>query len=91
MATSVVACLRVAFMKLVMVLFQTLEAESTEHTSVPGMHTAEEALRELVKGQCQRQRLHAAAGCDATSMKHFDMSSSMRVKFFSWRNFLFVA
>ena len=46
------------------------------------MHTAEEASRELVKGRCQRQRLYAAAGCDATSMKCFDMSSSMRVKSF---------
>ena len=64
---------------------------SKEHTGVPGVHTAEEASRELVKGQCQRQRLYAAAGCDATSMRHFDMSSSMRAKFFPWRMFLFVA
>ena len=42
------------------------------------------------KGQCQRQRFHAAAGCDATSMKRFDTPSSMRVKCFSWRMFLFV-
>ena len=77
--------------ELAKVLFQTREAEGTEHTTVPGMHTAEEASRELVKGQCQRQRLYAAAGCDVTSMRHFDMSSSMRVKFFSWRMFWFVA
>ena len=31
------------------VFFQTREAEGTEHTSVSGMHTAEEALRELVR------------------------------------------
>ena len=58
---------------------------------MPGVHTAEEAVRELVKGQRQRQRLCAAAGCDATSMKNFDTPSSMRVKFFSWRMFSFVA
>ena len=38
--------------ELAKVLFQTREAEGTEYTSVPGMHTAEEALRKLVKGQC---------------------------------------
>ena len=79
------------FHELAKVLFQTREAEGTENTSVPSIHTAEEALRELVKGQFQRQRLYAAAGCDATSMKNFDMPSSMRVKFFSWRDVLFVA
>ena len=77
--------------ELAKVLFQTREAEGTEYTSVPGMHTAEEALSELVKGQCQRQRLYVAAGCDATSMINFDTPSSMRVKFSSWRIFLFVA
>ena len=77
--------------ELAKVLFQTREAQGTEHTSVPGVHTAEEASRELVKGQCQRRRFYAAAWCDAASMRHFDMSSAMRVKFFSWRMFLFVA
>ena len=48
---QVVEFLRVAFRKLVKV--QTLEAESTEHTRVPSMHTAEEALRELERcNQC---------------------------------------
>ena len=65
--------------ELAKVLFQTREAEGAEHTRVPGMHTAEEALRELVKGHCQRRRFYAATG---TSMKKFDVSSSMRVKFF---------
>ena len=78
-------------LELAKVLFQTREAEGTEYTSVPGVHTAEEAFRELVKGRCQRQRLYAAAGCDATSMNNFDTPSSMRVTFFSWRMFLFVA
>ena len=68
--------------ELAKVLFQTCEAKGTGHTRVPGVHTSEEASRELVKGQCQRQRLYAAAGCDATSMKCFDMSSSMRVESF---------
>ena len=49
MATSVVACLRVAFMNWRRSFFQTLEAEGTEHTRVPGMHTADEAVQELVR------------------------------------------
>ena len=49
MATSVVAFLRVAFMKLVKVLIQTLEAESTGYTRVPGVHTADEAVQELAR------------------------------------------
>ena len=43
------------------------------------------------KGQCQRQRFSAAAGHDATSMKYMNMSSLMRVKFFTWRMLFFVA
>ena len=35
--------------ELAKVLFQTLEAEGTVDTGVPGMLTAEEALRELVR------------------------------------------
>ena len=49
MATSVVACLCVAFMKLVKVLFQTPEAESTGYTRVPVVHTADEAAQELAR------------------------------------------
>ena len=42
------------------------------------------------KGHCQRQRFCAAAGHDATSMKDMNMSSSMHVKFFTWRMFSFM-
>ena len=91
MATSVVACLRVAFMKLVKVLFQTIEAERTEHTRVPGVHTAEEALRELVRVNVSGRDFKRPLGAKATSMKYFDMSCSMRVNFISWRMFLLVA
>ena len=35
--------------ELAKVFFQTREAEGTEHTSVSGVHTAEEALRVLVR------------------------------------------
>ena len=50
------------FLELASLLFQTCEAEDTEYTRVPDVHPSEEVLRELVKGQCQRQRLYAAAG-----------------------------
>ena len=49
MATSVVAVLACRLHELVKVLFQTLEAESTEYTRVPGVHTADEAVQELVR------------------------------------------
>ena len=91
MATSVVACLRVAFMKLVKVLFQTLDAEGTEHTWVPGVHTAEEASRELVSVRVSSRDFTRPVGATATLMKYFDVSFSMRVNFISWRMLLLVA
>ena len=46
--TQVIECLRVAFMNWRR-SFSTLEAEGTVDTGCQGMHTAEEALRELVR------------------------------------------
>ena len=91
MATSVVARLRVAFMKLVKVLFQTLEAEGTEHTRVPGVHTAEEAVQELVRVSVSGRDFTRLVGATAMLMKYFDVSFSMRVNCISWRMFLLVA
>ena len=68
--------------ELAKVLFQTHEAEGTEYTRVPGVHTAEDALRELVRVNVSGRDFTRPLGATATSMRHFDMSSSMRVKFF---------
>ena len=87
MATSVVACLRVAIMKLVKVLFQTV-AEGTEHTKGARCAQGRRSFEGVGKGQCER---HRPVGATATSMKYFDMSFSKRVNFISWRMFLFVA
>ena len=73
------------FLELASLLFQTCAAEGTGHTSVAGMHTAEEALRELVEGQCQRQRLYAAAGCDS------NVDETLRLAIFDARQILFMA
>ena len=73
------------------VFFQTLEAEGTVDTRVPRNAHGRRSFEGVGKGQFQRQRFCAAAGHDATSMKYINMSSSMRVKFFTWRMFLFVA
>ena len=42
--------------------------------AVPDAHTAEKASRELVRVHVSGRDFTRSAGCDATSMKHFDMS-----------------
>ena len=54
------------------------------------MHTSEEAVQELVRVNVSGRDFTGPLCATATSMKCFDMSSSIRVKFFSCRIFLFV-
>ena len=69
------------FLELASLLFQTCEAEGTEYTRVPGVHTAEEAVHELVWVSVSGRDFTRPLGATATSMNNFDMSSSSRVTF----------